>query len=115
MLQLRRKFGQHLLLRAAQEKGPHAMAQPFHQCAARARARQRRFVPLAEIGRGAEIAGQKKIEERPEIEHRIFQRRAGEDQPVPRAQRLRACAFWLPRFLMCCASSRITSENSRAR
>ena len=90
MLELGRQLGQHFLLRAAQEERPHALAQARQRLAARVVAGERRLVALAEIGRGAEIAGQEKIEERPEIEHRIFQRRAGEDEPVPRAKHLRA-------------------------
>ena len=49
---------------------------------------ERRFVTVLEFGRGAEIAGDEEIVERPEIEHGVFQRRAGEDEPVLRAKGL---------------------------
>ena len=67
-------------------KRPQPAREPRLGCVALF-ARDRNFVTLAEILRRAQVTGHEEIEDGPEIEHRIFQRRAGEDQAMPRPDR----------------------------
>ena len=50
-------------------------------------ASNRDFIAFAEILRGAEIARHQEIEDRPKVQNRIFQRCAGQNQPITRADR----------------------------
>ncbi len=81
LLDLRRQIRRNIAFQAAQHEGPQPPGEPG-LCLRIFLLGDGQFVALAKILCGAEIAGHEKIENGPQIQHRVFQRRAGQHQPV---------------------------------
>src|SRR5436190_10146715 len=81
LFDLGRKIGGHVALESAQNEWFEPSREPSLSFSILL-SRDRNFVALLEILRAAEVTGHEKVEDAPEIEHGIFQRRAREYKPV---------------------------------
>ena len=87
MFELGGQLLQHVFFETAQQEGSDAFTQPGHGSLV-AILGDGDFVPVAEIIGAAQVAGHEEVEEAPEIEDRVFQRGAGQHQPVFRSDGL---------------------------
>jgi hypothetical protein len=83
LLQLRGQIRRDVFLQAPQEERPQPAREPLLRFDILL-LRDGQFVTLAEILGRAEIAGHEKVEDGPQIEHGVFQRRAGKHEPMLR-------------------------------
>lgn len=91
MLELLRHLRGHLALEAPQHEGPQHGVQPLHEqavdeCNALDVLRERAREPRLELLLAAEEVRHEKVHEAPELEQRVLQWRAGEQQAPPRAE-----------------------------